>query len=346
MFLRNHWYVAALAEEVNRTPLGRIFLNEPVVLFRAENGEAIALEDRCSHRNYPLHKGRLIGDTLQCGYHGLVFDCSGNCVQVPGQNHVPPNAAIHKYPVIERWGWIWIWTGDPALADESALVDYHFLDDPAWGAKSEYLYIKCDYKLILDNLLDLTHLTFVHAGTIGTAANVEQAQVRNDLTDDAVVVTRWMIDIEPPLTYARAGFKGNIDRWQIMRFDRPTFASLYAGAVDTGTGAPEGNRRGGIGLRNLNAITPETSTTSHYFWAIAQDRAPQDAATTEAMFQEIHRTFMEDWEVLETQQRANELNHGAPCINIPSDAAPLHARRIIERLLKEQEAHGPRRLRA
>jgi vanillate O-demethylase monooxygenase subunit len=306
------------------------------VLFRKESGDAVALEDRCSHRSFPLHKGKLIGDTVQCGYHGLVFDCSGKCIKVPGQGQAPATAGIRSYPVVERWGWIWIWMGDAALANDTPLTDFHWLDDPAWGAKAERLYIKSDYRLILDNLLDLTHLTFVHAGTIGTAANVEQARVKNDLAEKSVTVTRWMIDIEPPPTYSRAGFIGNIDRWQILNFEPPGFVNLYAGAVDTGTGAPEGNRRGGVGLRNLNAITPETATTSHYFWAIAQDRAPADNSATEAMFQEIHRTFMEDWEVLELQQRWNELTAGSPVVNIQSDAGPIHARRIIDRMLAEQ----------
>jgi phenylpropionate dioxygenase-like ring-hydroxylating dioxygenase large terminal subunit len=316
MFLKNHWYVAALAEEIGRQPLGRILLNQPVVLFRAENGQAVALEDRCSHRGFPLHKGKLVGDTLECGYHGLVFDCSGRCVRVPGQPQVPQAASIRSYPLIEQWGWIWIWMGDLALVGETPLTDFHWLDDPGWGAKAERLYIKSDYRLILDNLLDLSHLTFVHPGTIGSAANVERARVQNELTDESATITRWLIDIEPPPTYVRAGFTGNIDRWQILRFDPPCFVNLYAGAVETGTGAPEGNRRGGVGLRNLNAITPETPTTCHYFWAIAQDRAPKDKSATESMFQEIHRTFMEDWEVLETQQRWNALTAGSPTINI------------------------------
>jgi len=337
MFPKNHWYVAALSNEVGRQPLGRLLLGDPVVMFRTGNGEAIAFEDRCSHRGYPLHKGQLIGDMLQCGYHGLLFDCSGSCLKVPGQAQVPPGARIRTYPLIERWGWVWIWMSDAACANDTPVTDFHWLDDPGWVAKSELLYIKCDYRLILDNLLDLSHLTFVHPGTIGTAANVEKARVQNDLTEKSAVITRWLIDIEPPPTYVRAGFKGNIDRWQILRFDPPALVNLYAGAVDTGTGAPQGNRRGGVGLRNLNAVTPESATTCHYFWAIAQDRGPGDSSATESIFQEIHRTFMEDWEVLETQQRWNELTAGRPSVNVHSDAGPIHARRIIDRMLAEEE---------
>jgi phenylpropionate dioxygenase-like ring-hydroxylating dioxygenase large terminal subunit len=194
-----------MAEEVGRQPLGRIMLNEPVVLFRTEKGAVVALEDRCIHRRFPLHKGTLIGDTLQCGYHGLVFDCSGNCIRVPGQAQIPKAAAIRSYPLVERWGWVWIWMGDAAVADRTPLTDFHWLEDPECGAKAERLYIKSDYRLILDNLLDLSHLTFVHPATIASAANVEEAHVKNDLADNSATITRWLIDIEPPpTTYVRA----------------------------------------------------------------------------------------------------------------------------------------------
>jgi phenylpropionate dioxygenase-like ring-hydroxylating dioxygenase large terminal subunit len=338
MFLKNYWYVSAWSHEIERLPLGRILLNEPVVFFRTTAGAVVALEDRCSHRGYPLHKGRLIRDTLECGYHGLTFDCSGQCIKVPGQSQIPHGADIRTYPIVERWGLVWIWMGDPALADPTSITDFHWLDDPEWGAKGERLYINCDYRLMIDNLLDLSHLTFVHPRTIGTAANVDKVQIKNEITEDSVTITRWLIDIEPPPTYARVGFKGNIDRWQILNFQLPAFVNLYAGAADTGTGAPQGNRRGGVGLRNINAITPETEKTTHYFWAISQDRNPKDSEATDTIFREIQKTMQEDVEVFEAQQRSLELKPDAAMVNIMSDAGPIAARRIIDRLLAEEES--------
>ena len=343
MFLKNYWYVSAWSNEIERTPLSRILLNEPVVFFRTLAGTVVALEDRCSHRSYPLHKGRLIGDTIECGYHGLVFDCSGQCIKVPGQAQVPPGAGIRTYPIVERWGLVWIWMGDPALADPATTTDFHWLDDPDWGAKGERLHINCNYKLMIDNLLDLSHLTFVHPRTIGTAANVDKVQITNEIAEDSVTITRWLIDIEPPPTYARAGFKGNIDRWQILNFQPPAFVNLYAGAADTGTGAPQGNRRGGVGLRNINAMTPETERTTHYFWGISQDRNPKDSDATEAIFREIQNTMQEDVEVFEAQQRWLELKPNAPVVNIKSDAGPIAARRIIDRLLANENLGDQRR---
>ena len=337
MFLKNYWYVAAWSNEIARQPLGRILLNEPVVFFRKQDGAVAALEDRCSHRSFPLHKGRLVGDTLECGYHGMTFDCSGHCVKVPGQAQIPSGADIHVYPIVEQWGMVWIWMGDPALADPASITDCHWLDDPDWGAKGERLHVDCNYQLLTDNLLDMSHLTFVHPNTIGTAANVDKVQIKNDITENAVTITRWLIDIEPPPTYARVGFKGNIDRWQILKFDPPAFVSLYAGATDTGTGAPEGNRQGGVGIRNVNAITPETEKTTHYFWAIAQDRAPHDENATATVFHEIQKTMQEDIAVFHAQQRSLDLKPNAPTVNIKSDAGPLAARRIVDRLLHAEQ---------
>ena len=343
MFLKNCWYVAAWSNEIERQPLGRLLLNEPVVFFRKQDGAVAALEDRCSHRSFPLHKGRLVGDTLECGYHGMTFDCSGHCVKVPGQAQIPSGADIHVYPIVEQWGMVWIWMGDPAMADPASITDCHWLDDPDWGAKGERLHVDCNYQLLTDNLLDMSHLTFVHPNTIGTAANVDKVQIKNEITENAVTITRWLIDIEPPPTYARVGFKGNIDRWQILKFDPPAFVSLYAGATDTGTGAPEGNRKGGVGIRNVNAITPETGKTTHYFWAIAQDRAPHDENATATVFHEIQKTMQEDVAVFHAQQRSLDLKPNAPTINIKSDAGPLAARRIVDRLLQLEQVGGLRK---
>src|SRR5215471_7863914 len=158
MFLRNYWYVAAYDHEIGRRPLGRIILGEPIVFYRLEDGTPVALEDRCAHRHLPLSMGTLVGDVLQCHYHGLRYDKTGTCVRVPGQDTIPRSARVKSYPVVERYHWLWIWMGDPALADPDKITDFHWFDDPNWGAKGEYLHVKGNWQLIVDNLLDLTHL--------------------------------------------------------------------------------------------------------------------------------------------------------------------------------------------
>jgi phenylpropionate dioxygenase-like ring-hydroxylating dioxygenase large terminal subunit len=341
MFLRNYWYVAGTDDEVGRKPLGRMILGEPVVFFRTEAGVPVAMEDRCAHRHLPLSMGKLVGDDLQCHYHGLRFGTDGHCVRIPGQDHIPHSARVKTYPVVERYHWIWIWMGDPALADPDKIADFHWFDDPDWGAKSSYLHVEANWQLVVDNLLDLTHLAFVHDTTIGNLALAEHAKVKVDRAPNNVVVTRWIIDQDPPPTFQKVGkFTGHVDRWQIIDFVPPAFLRLDVGATPTGTGAPEGKRVGGIGMRNLNAITPETETTSHYFWGQAHDFDVKNPETTNRIFEQIKMAFLEDVAVFSAQQRTMELMPDAPQVDIAADAGTIAARRILSRLHDEEQAAG------
>lgn len=339
MFLKNAWYVAALKEEVGRTPLGRVFLGEPVVMYRKEDGTAVALEDRCMHRHLPLSMGKVVGDRLQCHYHGLQYDTAGKCVRIPGQDMIPPNAQIRTYPVVERYNWVWIWMGDPALADPEKIVDYHYLDSENWGARRSYLHVKSNWQLIVDNLLDLTHLAFVHETTIGNSALVDNASVKVTRGTDHVVVTRWIIDAPAPPTFVKAGgFTANVDRWQIIDFRPPAFLRLDVGATPTGTGAPQGKRVGGIEMRNLNAITPETESTSHYFWGQAHNWDVKNGKLSDMLLEQIRTAFHEDVAVFEAQQRNLDLIRNPPQLDINADTGVIQARRILDRLHAEERA--------
>ena len=338
MFLRNYWYVAATEAEIGRKPLGRMILGDPIVLFRTDDGTPVAFEDRCPHRHLPLSMGKLVGDTLQCLYHGLRFARDGHCVYIPGQEQIPQAAKVRCYPVVERYHWIWIWLGDPALADPAAITDFHWLDDPNWGAKGAYLHVEANWQLVVDNLLDLTHLAFVHDTTIGNLALAEHAKVKVARTRDGVVVTRWIIDQEPPPTFKKVGgFQGNVDRRQIIDFTPPAFLRLDVGATPTGTGAPEGVRVGGINMRNLNAITPETEITSHYFWGQAHDFDVKNPQTTNKIFEQIQTAFLQDVAVFSAQQRNLNLIRNPTQIDIAADAGAIQARRILARLYGEEQ---------
>jgi phenylpropionate dioxygenase-like ring-hydroxylating dioxygenase large terminal subunit len=339
MFLRNFWYVAAYDHEIGRTPLSRTILGEPIVFYRKEDGTPVALEDRCIHRHLPLSMGKLVGDRLQCHYHGLRYDSSGHCVAVPGQDTVPPGARVKSYPVVERYRWLWIFMGDPALADPADIPDFHWLDDPGWGAKGSYLHVKANWQLIVDNLLDLTHLAFVHETTIGNAALVDKAAVKVTRASNNVVVTRWTLDAPAPPTFVKAGgFTTNVDRWQIIDYAPPAFLRLDVGATPTGTGAPQGRRVGGISMRNLNAITPETEATSHYFWAQAHDWDVRNRALTDMLVDQITTAFLQDVTVFEAQQRNMTTFPNAPQVDINADAGVMQARRIIDRIHSEELA--------
>jgi phenylpropionate dioxygenase-like ring-hydroxylating dioxygenase large terminal subunit len=352
MFLRNAWYVAAWDREVTaERPFARVLLNEPVVLYRNRAGKVVALEDRCCHRHFPLHEGTILGDLIECGYHGFTYDATGKCVRVPGQDVVPPAARVRSYPVVERYRWIWVWMGEPAAADPAKICDFHWLDHPAWGAKGDVLHVKANYELIIENLLDLTHLAFLHRSTIGNAATAEQAQVRAQRTETDVTVTRWMVDTPPPPTYVKAGgFTGNVDRWQFINFMPPAFVRLDVGACAAGVGArrlktgafaAEGAMPGGIEMRNLNAITPETARSTHYFWAQAHNFMVGDPKMTDLVFEQVKTAFDQDVTAIEAQQRNIDLDPAASRIDVYADAGQIHAIRLLRRrIAEEREAAG------
>ena len=338
MFLRNCWYVAAMAEEVGDGLLARTILSQPLVLFRDGAGRAAALEDRCCHRQAPLHKGRLIDGNLECGYHGLTYDATGSCIRVPGQVAIPPDAKVTSFPLVERYGWLWIWMGEAAVADEAMIPDFHWVTDAAWAGAGERLHLKADYQLLVDNLLDLSHLSFLHSTTIGTKA-VAEIPATVTRRDDVVKLTRWVLDSPPPPTFTKAaGLTENIDRWQIIEFVPPSFVRLDLGGAPAGTGAPDGDRSQGIERWNLNAITPETAQTTHYFWHECRNFRIDDAALTQLFYEQIHEAFMEDMDMIEAQQSVLNREFPVPPVDINADNAPLQARRVVEHLLAEEQA--------
>jgi phenylpropionate dioxygenase-like ring-hydroxylating dioxygenase large terminal subunit len=301
MLIKNCWYVAAFAEEVESKPLGRTILSEPVALFRLGNGSVAALEDRCCHRGLPLVHGEVQGDLIQCGYHGLTFDAAGRCVRVPGQDRIPSAAKVKSYRVVEQDGLVWIWMGDEAKADSSQIIRYPWHTDPGWAYKGKRNYVQANYQLIYDNLLDLTHVGYVHRSTIGGDPEAHpNAEMKTTKTDDTVRVIRWLRNSTPPPTYVKAvGFKGKVDRWIEIDFTLGAVI-IYAGATDAGTGAYEGKREGGLGLRTLHAVTPETEGSTFYFWTAAHNFKVGEPEVTQQVFEQIDTAFQEDRVIIES----------------------------------------------
>ena len=166
-FPMNAWYAAAWDADVKPALLPRTICGKHVVMYRKADGSVAALEDACWHRLVPLSKGRLEGDTVVCGYHGLKYNAQGRCTFMPSQETINPSACVRAYPVVERHRYIWLWMGDPALADPTLVPDMHWNHDPAWAGDGKTIRVACDYRLVLDNLMDLTHETFVHGSSIG-----------------------------------------------------------------------------------------------------------------------------------------------------------------------------------
>jgi vanillate O-demethylase monooxygenase subunit len=341
-FLRNAWYVCAWKSEVGREPLARTICLEPVMIFRREDGTVVALEDRCCHRHLPLSKGRLIGDIVQCGYHGLEFDSTGQCVSVPGQTRVPPGARVGSYRVVDRHGLVWIWIGEADRADAASIPDYHWIDDPAWATVGGSIQLNAHYMLSIDNLLDLTHETYVHASTLG-APGISHAPIRTERFESAVRVTRWIRDEDPgPFWRGALGKPGNCDRWQIVNFYLPSHTMLDVGTAPAGTGAPDGDRSQAVEARVCITLTPIDEKSSWYHWAHARNFRRNDPATDRRFQDDIASAYMEDKAVLEAQQRSLDT---APAdfamIDVNADAGQLAGRRLFEAALTRQRADRP-----
>lgn len=345
--LKQGWYVAAWSEELSDQPLARTLLGEPVVLYRRADGAAVALEDRCPHRNLPLSVGRVTGDRIECGYHGLVFDDAGLCRHVPGQDEVPGWACVRTYEVAEEHGWVLVWMGDPEKADRESVPRFQTrLSDPEWLTYSGHITAKCGYRLILDNLLDLSHLAYVHGSTTGNRAMAENAAIATDIDGDCVRVTRWMADIPPAKAFAEyAGYNGNIDRWQGSEFMPPSYIYVNSGTDDAGNGPPPGewmSSQGRWGFVVYHALTPETDVTTHQFWAVSLPDKWVDPKRRDVFERQMREIPLEDLRVYEAQQRAIELDPDAqgdtnPRGTIGADEGLLAMRRILRRLQGEEE---------
>ena len=341
MFIRNAWYVAAWADEIAEQPLARRICNEPVVLFRDAEGHAAALLDMCCHRGAPLHLGQVTERGLACGYHGLTFDHTGRCVYIPGQDRIPERASVRAFPVVERDAFLWIWMGDAAKADPATIVPYPWHNDTArWPHKHTMYPIKAPAMLMVDNLMDLTHLGYVHTSTIGgnPTAHVE-AKMETTRTPLGLKFTRWLPNSLPPPTYIKAvGFQNRIDRVQMFEFIAPGSVLQLSAADEAGAYASGKVDDSKLQFRLFHGLTPETDTTCFYFWSAANGFRPSDPAATEGLFNETSAAFKEDLIMVEAQQaRLSQIGETA-LVDIATDAARLHMRRTVDRLIAE-EAH-------
>ena len=337
MFLSNGWYVAALSREVGRRPLARWILGEPLVLYRTEDGRAVALSDRCPHRGAQLSRGCLEGDDLVCGYHGFAFGPAGQCVRIPGLDRVPAQAHVRRYPLVESWDWLFVWMGDAALADKAPLPDYHWMTEPGWAGRDELLEVKADYTLVRDNLLDLSHAKFVHKNTLATDA-VTDTPVRAAAEDGLVRVSRDMRGIEPSPFFKRLrGFGGRVDHNQVIEFTPPCHIVIKV-RVSSVAGSGEDKV---AEMRVLNALTPERDGATHYFWGLRRNFGIDDQAATDLAHELNRDTFFEDVAVLEAQQIMldNKPAGWAP-VSTPADRGCVLADRVMSKLIAaERQSH-------
>jgi phenylpropionate dioxygenase-like ring-hydroxylating dioxygenase large terminal subunit len=333
-YVRNAWYPAAWSRDIGRELISRRILGDDIVLYRTSSGSVAALEDVCPHRFTPLSMGRLKGDTIECGYHGMTFDCRGECVRIPGQAIIPRNAKVRPYPIHENMGLAWIWMGDPALADPATVYDLPQFHDPRWSAvEGDALRIDCHYLSLADNLCDPAHVSFVHLSTLGNPQG-EDVPVHSESPGKNKLLTwRWIIDAPAiPLFQKFGNFTGNVDRWHYYHYTAPSIAVIDFGSAATGTGAPEGARDNCIQIYACHFITPVGGDSCIDHWLFVKNFAT-DATTTQAMIEQFRLAFSEDKEILEAIHRKERQLPARRPLRLAIDAAPVRMRRMVEGMI-------------
>jgi phenylpropionate dioxygenase-like ring-hydroxylating dioxygenase large terminal subunit len=343
-FLRNAWYVAAWSDGVDDGQLvPRTIMNEPVVLFRKSDGAVAALEDRCAHRFAPLSMGKIVGgDRIQCPYHGLEFDGSGACVRNPhGAKNIPARARVKSYPVVEKHKAIWIWMG-AAPADAGKIPDFSVLDNvpELHTTKRDGIVIRAHYQLIIDNLLDVSHTSYLHEGILGNQDTIESDTAVEQDRDD-VLVSRYATNAIPPGMFVPfwPDHPPRVDKFTKMRWMAPSTLCLFTGICEIGA-APES----GTGYHGIHILTPETERSTHYFftavrWGVktADDAVNRDLQKRVA---EIRRFAFEEQDapVIEAQQRMIEsaMEPLDPVI-LAVDVGCVRYKRVLGKMIAEEQ---------
>jgi phenylpropionate dioxygenase-like ring-hydroxylating dioxygenase large terminal subunit len=339
MFLRNVWYVAAPIEELEGGLVSRRICGEQIVFYRKTDGAVAALEDRCPHRFVPLSMGKREEDSLRCGYHGLRFGPDGICNDRPGgAGENPAPISVKAYPTTEKFNYLWIWLGDAERADPGSIPDFSFITSTEFANVSGYLHVKAHHEMVTDNLLDLSHVNYLHPQIASTSHWSEW--------DNRVVVegnTVWSRLFRPsqiPGVFQRMLWDSPSERGDgrgDVRWDPPSV--LFANTAITEVGADLDST--GMHTPSAHFLTPETEHSTHYFWTSGRNVRLDDAKISEMLQQGVASVFgTQDGPMAEAEQAAmgdstDFLAH-KPLI-LKADAAGIRARRILRRLIREEQ---------
>jgi vanillate O-demethylase monooxygenase subunit len=342
MWVRNAWYVAAWSHEVaGENLLARTIMNEPLVLYRTSTGSVVAMEDRCCHRLAPLSLGRREGDDLRCMYHGLKFGPDGRCNEIPGQSTIPARAVVRGYPVVESGSWIWVWMGEAARADVSQIPSTIAAVDPDWNMQMGCLDYAADYQLINDNLLDLSHLAFVHEKTLGkgTPQWATEQPVRTRL-DRGVRFQRWFRQRGPSHYFGKEGDR--YDMWHSYDFLVPGLfiqrpAWYPPGTADRYDGQTPDEEPLFVRCDD-QAVIPVTETTSRYFYSAGGRSKGANKELAGEIFRFTEVAFHEDKVIIEAQQNVINRDPERRMLSLSMDAGPNLFRGIMRELIATENA--------
>lgn len=337
-WVENAWYVAGWDAEIDSAPLARTICGVPMMFYRKLDRSVVAMRDACPHRLLPLSMGIREGDSIRCKYHGLKLGPDGVAEEMPLRNE-PLNRRIcaETYSVHERHRFVWVWIGDKAKADPARIPDLWPCSADGWTFDGGYYHVSCDYRLMIDNLMDLTHETYVHAGSIGQAEILE-APLECTVEGETVRLSRWMPGIEaPPFWRGALKREGPVDRWQICQFLLPSSVMIDVGVAPVGAGATLADHDQGVRGMVVDFMTPETATSHHYFWGMARNFDIDDAGFTARFKAQQGGVFAEDKVILEAQQRAIVQNPDLKLSGYAIDQGGVRARQIISRAIRAEE---------
>ncbi len=334
---KHQWWIAATSNEVSRDLLARTLLEKRVVMYRQENGDPVAVEGYCPHRNYPLEKGTLSGDAIRCGYHGFEFDQQGICSHIPSQSQCPNRAVLRSFPIIERGGLIWIWMGPPETATVDALPDTYSmgLGAPGWQVEvSPVAALKGRYSLLIDNLMDLTHVSFIHADTIPAGEQVVKIPNEIMAENGRINVIRKGIGIpsNPFFKFMFPDYDGPVDQ----HFDTDYIGPCI---IRTGGALSQSDTKEHLGAINfIHGITPETRHSTHYFVLIARDFALDRPEVGQAHLKMGDMIQPQDIDAIEAIELGlRQFPDMPPEISCQADLGGLKVRRQLEaQILAEQ----------
>ena len=339
MYLRNAWYVAAWDHEIGRELHPLTVLGERIVMYRSRSGQVVALENACPHRKLPLSMGRLLDDQIECGYHGLTFDATGHCTRIPCSDFIPKGARVRSYPVVSRYGLAWIWMGPPELADASTIFAVEHHGEPGWATNSgDAMSVDAHYLFVTDNLLDPSHVAWVHRGSFGDAS-CESEPVRVEAAATGVTASRWLCNVEVAGFYKPfVSFAGRCDRLQHYEVRYPSHALIKAVIVPAGQADPSAMRHPqAFIMDSYNFVTPTDENHTRYYWFQVRNFAPADDSVSQAMTREVRAIFEEDRVILRAVHEGFA-NKTSPNIDIAIDAAPLRFRRRLGQLIAAERA--------
>lgn len=345
MFLRNSWYVAGWTHQFEPGQLvARKILGEPIVLYRARTGRVVAMEDRCCHRFAPLSRGRLEGDDIRCMYHGIKFAADGRCLEIPAQDTIPEAVQVRTYQAVEKDRWIWVWLGDRERADTTLIPNALHHDDPDWLIGTGEMEYDANYQLIHDNLLDLTHLTFVHENTLGRGNPAwGTARPMVQPIDRGVRVSRWLRDRETA-PYIRLP-RQHWDVWASYDFVVPGLFLLRSAFYPTGTAdrftdGPRENVEPGFSVVTSQAITPVSERATIYYYSGGQLKQHADAQLIEDQIKAFGVAFLEDKAMIEAQQAVLDTTKDRSMMTLNFDRSIAIFRRLMETLINQDASGG------